>query len=163
MTINNVNILFIIMNYSILATDMAEHFEMTKTVNVRLKKGIFNPEIEADQLLLMKALIHSSDISNPLYEFHLAKKWSDLVVMEFNNQARLEKENNLPLSAMFDTEIDTPAHGRMNINFIDFVIVPLWEGLVSFLPELKPVLRQMYLNRIEWQKMLDAGKYINNI
>ena len=76
-------------------------------------------------------------------------------------QADLEREHGLPVTAMFETEKDTPAHGRFSINFIDYVVMPLWEGIVSFLPELKPVLKQMYRNRIEWQNMLEPGKLIS--
>ena len=140
--------------HSILSTDMAEHFDMTIQIKENLTQSKFNKEVHAS--LLLCTLIHTADVHNPALSFDLSKKWSDAVLLEFNIQADREKEQGIPVTAMFDTAVNSPAQAKLNVNFIDYVVHPLWEAMVNFLPELRVQLVQMRSNRSRWQEMLDA-------
>lgn len=46
----------------------------------------------------MKVLIKCADIGHTAKKTALHEKWSRLVIEEFNNQAKLEEEQNLPIT-----------------------------------------------------------------
>ena len=58
---------------------------------------------------------------------------------------------------MFTATIDTDSQARLNINFIDFVVFPLYKVLLNMFPSLKFAITNMKSNRKTWEKYLPDG------
>ena len=136
---------------SILATDMAHHSEMIRELT----------EIAAQQrpvraLDVMQAYLHLADLSNPVLEWSLSKRWAALVCGEFRNQAAKETAAGLPVAPHLkcfapgasDNELDV---ANLQLGFIDFVVAPLWNAAALLLPAAKERIAQLDQNRASWQ------------
>jgi hypothetical protein len=126
---------------SIMYTDMAVHFELLSKWNTHLTtkgelfldpliltfSGTFTNSIE-DRQLLLGFLVHSADISNVSKPINV-RKWSDLVFTEFLNQGDKEKELGIPVSPFYDR--NNTDQVRLSLNFIDFMVGPLFVSLAK--------------------------------
>ena len=65
----------------ILATDMSFHFSLTTEFNNHLAPWAVDKE--EDRLMLVKAILHAADISNPVRPFHINCVMSNAVHREF--------------------------------------------------------------------------------
>jgi len=97
-------------------------------------------------------MLHCADISNPCKEWPLSKKWSDLIVEEFFRQGDLEKQQNLPISAHGDR--DKTDRAQFGLNFIDFVVAPLFVSLRNLLPAANYCCENLRNNRKQWETIL---------
>jgi len=138
----------------IINTDMTYHFSLKNDLNsmiVRLdeegKVGEFM-KAEKDRDILLKTILHVSDISNPCKEFKLSKRWSDAVVKEFFTQGDLERKEGLSISMGCDRE--TVEQESLSLNFCDFIVSPFFLCLIDLFPSLDYVLDIMAKNRQEW-------------
>lgn len=141
--------------HCILSTDMAKHFSLLN----QLKQ--ISPQAEehtaADQLVIMEAIVHAADLSNPLLEGSIARKWSDAVLVEFNNQAAQEQQLGLP----FDPNMlksDIVSQANLNRGFIDYIVAPLWQALAEHFPPLESGVAQMMENRAMWDRIITDEK-----
>ncbi|KIY92160.1 high affinity cGMP-specific 3',5'-cyclicphosphodiesterase 9 [Monoraphidium neglectum] len=82
---------------TILATDMSHHFSLTQ--DLQQHPPVFSADSEADRALLMKAVLHAADISNPVRPFGVALSLVDRVYDEFGRQVAEEKREGLPVTA----------------------------------------------------------------
>lgn len=148
------------------ATDMALHFEyMAKFVEmdatclaVRSERANNGAPSEPTKLppatldlyrsTLFAALIKCGDISNVARPFPISKIWSNVLLREFFNQARLEKSLNLPVTKVFDPELTTQADSQ--IFFINMFAHPLFSALQGVLPNLAPICATILHNRDTW-------------
>lgn len=164
---------------AILATDMAVHFELTSrfTTHVEARSTdtttpLFTTDAKERQLLL-NVLLHSADISNMVRQPMIAKQWSDLVFEEFLNQVRMrlrramliifhqgdqEKALGLPVSPFYDR--DDTDQSKLSLNFIDYVVAPLFNILNKSAPELKLLTDNLAQNREFWQKENDRREML---
>jgi len=99
-----------------------------------------------ERTLLFSLLLHAADISNPAKPQHIAVKWADRVLTEFFTQGDSERALNLPVAPMNDRHIAT-SRAAGQINFMEFVVAPLFAVLARALPELTPLLAQLLRNR----------------
>lgn len=53
-------------------------------------------------MLILQALLHAADISNPTRPWDLCYKWTNLVIEEFFAQGDKEREMGLPISNLCD-------------------------------------------------------------
>ena len=119
----------------ILATDMAGHIELTTQLQETLTKEKYNKDDGKHRLLLMDAVVHASDVSNPVLPPKLSKAWSDRVVKEFNAQVAREKKLGLPVSTFMDVKVGTAGQAKLNVGFIDVRswecsrVVLVWAGI----------------------------------
>lgn len=88
---------------------------------------------QAERETITKTLLHAADISNPAKPWDVAKAWSDRVIQEFFAQGEKEKEEGLPVSPNMDAATTQPA--RVSLNFIDFIVAPLFVALTTLLPK----------------------------
>ncbi|WIA12087.1 hypothetical protein OEZ85_012163 [Tetradesmus obliquus] len=129
---------------AILSTDMHGHFTLTQELQ---KHGpAFAPELEADRTLLVKAILHAADISNPLRPWQGALAAAERVHAEFAQQAAQERLQQLPVAPHMEAS-DPAVWARMEVEFIDYVVGPLWSRLSQFFPALQQPLQQMHDNR----------------
>ncbi|EGR33678.1 hypothetical protein IMG5_045930 [Ichthyophthirius multifiliis] len=135
----------------ILATDMSKHFTDISKLKSRLSSQDFEID-NKDKKICMENLLHASDVSNPIKEWKTCFQWTSKVMMEFWNQGDQEKLLRLPVSYLCDkytTNVSKSQHG-----FIDFVVKPLYEVVVVFLPELQFYLINLEKNRQKWTELL---------
>lgn len=134
----------------IVATDMVNHnkhlnilkskIEILNIENGNNVNKLIVPEDENktfdNQQLILNSLVHLSDLSNPYKPKKISLQWTDLVFKEFFNQGDLEKKSSLPVSLLCDRE--TTNVSKSQIGFINFVVKPLFNCVMSLAPEIKP-------------------------
>ena len=102
-----------IVTHAILGTDMTKHFNHIADFESRLaaEKAINeNPEVaqhsgteqRLDKFIMIEMALHCADISNPVKDIMVYKKWVNVVMTEFYQQGDKERELEMPISAMFD-------------------------------------------------------------
>ena len=69
----------------VLSTDMALHFADVAKLKAAVSSSEFDLQ-DKDQQIIMDAIVHASDISNPLKPFDICKEWTKRVLEEFWNQ-----------------------------------------------------------------------------
>lgn len=70
----------------VIATDMAQHFDLLGKFKSTLAGNGFDPKERKDRLLLLEIAIKCSDISNPTKPAVLCNMWADRVMEEFYRQ-----------------------------------------------------------------------------
>jgi hypothetical protein len=144
---------------AILHTDMADHFDLTTKLRSLVEEGNFAKDNKTHRDILIGALIHSADLSNPLMPRDSAVKWTVAVYKEFNQQAEIEKREGLPV-APFMATTDFFAQAKMNIDFIDYIVSPLWTALSELLKSEElfgHLLGNMRSNRVYWKSVVDEA------
>jgi hypothetical protein len=91
---------------TVLATDMAIHFDLLKNFSAQLES---QPDVQlwADRSLFYQMLLHLADIANPSRPFPLARGWAERVIVEFCEQG--DKEASIGLAV-------SPFCNRANMN-----------------------------------------------
>ncbi|KAH0787637.1 3'5'-cyclic nucleotide phosphodiesterase family protein [Histomonas meleagridis] len=135
----------------ILYTDMSKHFELLKIIGAELDKGPLDINNNEHKLMIMKIILKCADISNVSRPFELADKWCDVLCEEFFRQGDLEIESGMELtSPLNDREhSDKP---KSQINFYNFVCLPLFRIAVRAMPKLDVNVKQIESNLAIWQK-----------
>lgn len=82
--------------------------------------------------LIMRVILHSADISNPMKPLPVYQKWVDRVLEEFYRTGDREKELGLSISPFCDRT--RPTAGQCQVGFIDFIVQPLFSKLAKLLP-----------------------------
>ena len=112
-------------------------------------KGAFFKTDDERQLML-NVLLHSADISNAVKPFPTYKTWASRVLEEFFKQGDREKALGLPVSPMMDRE--TTIVSVSQINFIEFVVAPLYSAFSKMFPETQSMCVELIENRRIWQE-----------
>jgi len=139
-----------IMVNCILATDLVLHVEILGKWNQCVESG-FVKENKDHRSLLAQIILKCADIANPGKRFDQAKYWAQMVQEEFFSQGDMEKEKELSVSPFMDRE--KPTLPRMQINFIDFLVYPLFSSVKSILPTIDGFLKRLEENRKKWLKL----------
>lgn len=107
----------------ILATDMTKHFEMCKHAEHFSKDELLS---HRPPVWLVELLVHASDLIGQALPLVQAREWSDRVLEEFSAQVAMEKEANLPFAPYMDNLEDAEAALKVQVGFLNFVLLPLW-------------------------------------
>ena len=99
---------------------------------------------------MLNVLLHSADISNAVKPFPTYKTWASRVLEEFFKQGDREKALGLPVSPMMDRE--TTIVSVSQINFIEFVVAPLYSAFSKMFPETQSMCVELIENRRIWQE-----------
>eukprot|EP00026_Physarum_polycephalum_P002521 Phypoly_transcript_02528.p1 GENE.Phypoly_transcript_02528~~Phypoly_transcript_02528.p1 ORF type:complete len:390 (+),score=85.37 Phypoly_transcript_02528:1354-2523(+) len=134
----------------VLATDMAQHFDLLGKFKSKLAGNGFDPKDRKDRLLLLQIAIKCADISNPTKSTYLCNAWATRVMEEFYRQGDEERRQQLQISAFMDRT--KPSEAKCQLGFIDFIVGPLFEVWVNFLPEMTNCLVLVEQNRVMWKK-----------
>lgn len=152
---------------AILATDMTTHFSLTEELtHVGLRntyailtllrlEGAPAPEADVsapDRHVMLKNILHAADLSNPCKAWTLAKNWSDRVLEEFFAQGDRERDAGLPISPNMDRT--TTRQAALSLNFIDFVVGPLFVAISAILPQAQVAIDTLGDNRLAWAEVL---------
>jgi len=93
----------------------------------------------------MNVIMHSADISNPTKPYAVYKQWARAVMEEFFAQGDMEKANDMPVSPMMDR--DNTSLPVSQVNFIEFVVTPLYRHLYKLFPQLEPMMVHLVRHR----------------
>jgi hypothetical protein len=136
---------------SILATDMSRHFELHTQVKTKLSNRpdplapAFDRKNEKDRLLICQLLIKCADIGNVAAPWEAAVEWGNRANLEFTHQGDIERAAGRTPAPFLDRFKIT---GEQNtLAFTDYVARPLVESMVALLPQSKPYLDQIDVNR----------------
>ncbi|KAL6754890.1 hypothetical protein V8C86DRAFT_3100054 [Haematococcus lacustris] len=124
----------------VLCTDMTNHFALTQDFKKHPLQ--YEPGSEADRLLLMKVMLHAADIGNSVRPIAVNDCWSKRVHREFQMQAQEEEALGLPITFAVDST-NPRMCAQVEVNFLCFIVEPLWERLAEVLPELAPRYSQL--------------------
>lgn len=137
----------------VLATDLSLHMDILGKWNNCISNG-FNKDNKEHRVLLAQILIKCADIANPGKNFDQAKYWAQMVQEEFFCQGDLEKENKLSISPFMDR--DHPALPRMQLNFLDFLVSPLFASVKPLLPKIEYMCGRIEEAKKKWTNLEDS-------
>lgn len=138
---------------TVMATDMAIHFDLLKNFSTQIEA---NPVVNdwEDRSLLYQMVVHLADIANPSRPFHLARGWAERVIVEFCEQGDKEAELGLSVSAFCDREkMNMP---KAQINFIQIFLVPTLNCFEKAAPEFVAMAQEFLEKTIAEWKALEA-------
>ena len=155
---------------AVLHTDMSHHFKMVSQMEVfyelhsegikantrRVRRGIMVDCIyqkEDDRRFILCVLLHAADIGNPVKPLKTYGKWANRVLSEFFAQGDLEKTRGMPVSAMMDATTTNAAMSQ--INFMEFVVAPLYANFTRLFPEARELVTHLIENRVHFQRALE--------
>lgn len=132
----------------ILSTDMTRHTEMChKLVTTQGSTG-FDANNPGDKQLLLNSCIHAADLSSQVLPWNLAMQWEERISTEFVNQAAEELAAGRTPAPYMSFRLDDAKHrGKLQRDFIDFVLVPLWDPYTHLVPEIKHCYGNLISNR----------------
>ena len=154
----------------VLATDMSFHSRIialmkNRVENNNIKEGencekIINKEkndnIFNEQQEVLNYLIHIGDLSHSSKQFDITYKWSYLLSEEFWRQGDEEKEKGFSVNFLFErSNTDVP---RNQVGFMKGIIIPSFEILVDFLPELNYYWDNVNKNLNQWIELADKNQ-----
>jgi CheY-like chemotaxis protein/HPt (histidine-containing phosphotransfer) domain-containing protein len=142
---------------TILATDMAHHFELLTKFQTRIQTGPLSKESRDDKQQLMNIILKCADVSNATRPFPVAEKWANMLIEEFLAQGDKERELGLTISPLMDR--DTLERSQMQINFIDYIASPLFKSFVQYVPSLQNLVSNIQANRESWSARLEIQQY----
>ncbi len=137
---------------NILFTDMTKHFPMVGDIKGMTAKEDFDPtsKHKGD---LFKALVHAADIGNPTRPFPLAQKYCYGIISEFFAQGDKERAMGMEISMLCDRY--TTNVPKSQVGFIDFIVMPLIQGLTTIFPKLEYASIQAQKNKEDWKELIE--------
>eukprot|EP01116_Phalansterium_solitarium_P022092 TRINITY_DN716_c0_g2_i3.p1 TRINITY_DN716_c0_g2~~TRINITY_DN716_c0_g2_i3.p1 ORF type:complete len:604 (-),score=126.73 TRINITY_DN716_c0_g2_i3:81-1892(-) len=131
---------------AVLATDLAHHHAIMARFTTKLvTKGEWTKEDKECRTLLLEMLLKCADISNPGKPFESAQYWAKMVQEEFFFQGDMELAKGMPVSPFMDRT--TPQLPRMQLNFIEYLVIPLFDSVKKILPKIEPFCNVLTDNR----------------
>ncbi|KAF4517970.1 hypothetical protein B566_EDAN005337 [Ephemera danica] len=136
----------------ILATDLAQHLRIMKDQRQLATEG-YDRNNEAHHGLLLSLLMTCCDLSDQTKDWRESKKIAKLIYMEFFSQGDLEKAmGNRPMEMMDRDKACIPA---LQLQFLDEIVLPVYEVLGALFPQALNLVSVLRLNRLCWEKSWD--------
>jgi len=148
----------------ILDTDMTHHNELCQKIQSGQLKDICNGPAKEDtspehRQILLSVYIHTSDLSGQVLPWEVASQWEERISREFVNQAAKEVEAGLsPAPFMQFSLDDIKQRGKLQRNFVDFVLTPLWGPFTDVIPEFRPCYENLIFNRGKYDYRSTHGR-----
>ncbi|KAG0253592.1 3',5'-cyclic-nucleotide phosphodiesterase, partial [Mortierella polycephala] len=156
---------------TILATDMGLHFdyvgkikEQTERLRLRNLPGGNVPKPnqasidEQERLVLCGTIIKCADISNASRPFHVAERWSAVLLQEMCNQADIEKEMtvcsgapSVPPGSTKSLANDRGMQIDSQLGFIHGFAMPLFSSVKEMIPEMGYCVDLLQINHKIWE------------
>ena len=113
---------------AILSTDMSQHKALLKKVLGAVKDpGTLGVED------WVAYIVHTADLGNLTLDWDLALMWEDRIFKEFEDQAEKEQKQGLEV-ATYMVNLDEFSRAKIQLGFIDFVLLPWWEAMNKLIP-----------------------------
>ncbi|KAL3878516.1 hypothetical protein ACJMK2_030856 [Sinanodonta woodiana] len=134
----------------IIATDLALFFERQKRMANQLQKGEFDVNVPAMKRDLTSLVMTGADLSSTCksWDAHLATV--HMLYEEFYAQGDIEKKHGIDPIPLMDRSKQEELP-KQQMGFINFIAMPLFTTLVKVLPNAKPLLDGLCLNKEKWQ------------
>jgi calcium/calmodulin-dependent 3',5'-cyclic nucleotide phosphodiesterase len=153
----------------VLATDMIHHARIMSQLKAKASvleinnghniEKLFNPESKTffeDKQEMLNLLIHLGDLSHNTKSFEISKTWTYLLYEEFYKQGDHEKSLNVPISMFCDrSNSNIP---KAQIGFIKGIVIPSFDLLVNFFPQLNYTIQNLEDNIECWNNLLEENK-----
>lgn len=136
----------------VLATDMGLHAKILGTFKRRLAED-HNFTKKDDIRLAMNMALKMADISNCGRPEHLYLKWCNKIADEFYMQGDRERNGGMPCSPFMDRYQPSMAKGQ--IAFMNYIVIPLFECISEFLPDMHFSVDFTENNRAYWANLGD--------
>jgi hypothetical protein len=141
---------------TILATDMALHFDYMKQMGDAQEKlhenktidGWDGRALEAHKVLICALLIKCADISNVARKHDTAIQWMYILSDEFSRQASMEDELKIPTSLMVKPTKDMVTLGKSQLGFMNLFALPLFQGVADLLPPMSYCVDALEANKV---------------
>ncbi|OQR92017.1 3'5'-cyclic nucleotide phosphodiesterase [Achlya hypogyna] len=130
----------------ILYTDIKYHAELVGVMTDMTDVKSLDARPDGKQLYL-NWILHASDLGASGLSAPTNVLWMERVCTEFADQARRLREMGLPVPphhASMDTQ---QGRSTLQVNFLDFVVLPLWTLTSQLFPHTKSLLDQIQRNR----------------
>ncbi|GFR02488.1 cGMP-dependent 3',5'-cyclic phosphodiesterase, partial [Trichonephila clavata] len=134
----------------ILATDLAHHFRILKDIKKVLTDGYDRTNQDHHNTLLC-LIVTSCDLSDQTKDWSNTKEIAKLIYREFFSQGDLEKAMGVMPSEMMDRE--KARIPRLQINFLEQVVSPVFELLAGFFPDLQVLVDTVNQHKRQWDKV----------
>ncbi|ETV92671.1 hypothetical protein H310_13112 [Aphanomyces invadans] len=143
----------------ILQTDMKCHFDLVHDLEdavARRQKGagIFDLSNVSHVKWLTGAILHASDIGAQTYPVAIAGQWSQRLVDEFRLLGEKEQSKGLPVAPFRDNLTTNKAVGRLQLNFINYIVTPIWHLVMDILPDAAVLRVNLDANRTHYQNLI---------
>merc|ERR1740124_492697 len=89
--------------------------------------------------------LHAADLSGPVRPWGVSRVWAAKVSEEFDRQLAEERRLSLPIS----TFMQAPKP-QLELNFIEFVVLPLWRTVAQAFPTFEDRVETMLANHERW-------------
>ena len=120
-----------------------------------MTSNTFNPnysENEADFMLLVGQIVHTSDLYVPTKQVEASREWSRLVNLEFMNQNLEERARGLPETPFYKNLDNPEIMSKSERFFIEKLVTPLWVEMDRFTEgSLLTQLRNLKSNLQYWE------------
>lgn len=156
----------------ILSTDNANHFKLFRKLSVIFEAEGFMEEEEEfgsakppaedteerkeEKRVILCGVLHAADISNPCKPWKQSARWSQNILEEFFLQGDLEKAKGLKISPNCDRVTTVPI--ELSLNFLDFIVAPLFFSLSRWMSEGAVWINIMKENRKELERRRSASQ-----
>jgi len=139
----------------VLSTDMGNHGKIFQAFRKRLSE---RPPVDwaaskEDLRLALSISIKMADISNCGRPSKLYLEWAKNIASEFYVQGDAEAKLCLPISPFMDRSKDKQDFPKGQISFMNFVVIPMFEAISEFLPNMEFCLKHCTENKEYWQAM----------
>jgi hypothetical protein len=135
----------------VLSTDMGNHAKIFSQFRKRLSESSDWSQRMEDRRLALSMAIKMADISNCGRPRNLYSEWARNIANEFYNQGDVEARLKLPISPFMDRRKDKTDFRKGQISFMNYIVVPMFDAIVEFLPSLEFVLQYCAANKEYWQ------------
>ncbi|OWZ19270.1 3'5'-cyclic nucleotide phosphodiesterase [Phytophthora megakarya] len=131
----------------ILGTDMKHHTKLLSELAVVGTVQEFETVPEGRQLML-NMIIHGADLGSVGRPLRVALKWVERVCTEFTQQAERSAELGINVPPHLLNLQDEATRCRLQMNFIDYLVAPLWVTISGLVPAAKTTLDNLRTNRL---------------
>ncbi|KAF0692412.1 Aste57867_16506 [Aphanomyces stellatus] len=143
----------------ILQTDMKCHFDLVHDLEdavVRKQKEVqlFDISNTSHVKWMVGAILHASDIGAQTYPVAIAGQWSTRLVDEFRLLSEKEMAQGIPVAPFRDKLTSNKAIGRLQLNFINYIVTPLWHLVMEVFPGAAVLRTNLDANRAFFQQMI---------
>jgi hypothetical protein len=148
----------------ILDTDMTHHSQLCqkilKTQPADIQQNTL-PESKYDEVrqFLLSSMIHTSDLSAQVLPWSVACQWEEKISREFTQQADAELQAGFsPAPFMQFRFDDLKQRGKLQRDYIDFVLTPLWGPYSDLFSDLRPCYDNLISNRASYEYRCNHGE-----
>lgn len=122
----------------ILATDMGKHFEKCKALeSLTVSSASSRRTLMDKKHAILGVLLHAADLSAQALPYAQAVRWGMRMLTEFQNQARHEAELRVHVESYMANLHQVRTRITVQMNFINYVLRPVWLPLATLFPELR--------------------------